>query len=213
MFFEQMHPGWQQLLPEARLTLQAIEQLLPAEVLPPRDLVMRAFGFDPEIIKVVILGQDPYPSPGDAVGLAFAMPVGQQLPRSLKNIVRELEQDLSIRVSDQIDLARWQEQGVMLLNSSLTTSAHQAAAHSKLGWQSFTLSALQQLALEMPYVILAWGNHAKALAAQVGGAARVLESAHPSPLSANSGFFGSKPFSRANSALIELGLEPIDWSL
>jgi len=93
MFFEQMHPGWQQLLPEARLTLQAIEQLLPAEVLPPRDLVMRAFGFDPEIIKVVILGQDPYPSPGDAVGLAFAMPVGQQLPRSLKNIVRELEQD------------------------------------------------------------------------------------------------------------------------
>jgi uracil-DNA glycosylase len=101
----------------------------------------------------------------------------------------------------------------MLLNSSLTTLPYQAAAHSKLGWQEFTLKAIQTLAMTQPLVLLAWGNQAKDIADQVTGNVRVIESAHPSPLSASRGFFGSKPFSRANQALIELGLEPIDWSL
>jgi len=213
MFFEQMHPGWQRLLPETKATLARIEQTLPEQILPPKDMVMRAFSSAPAEIKVVLLGQDPYPTPGDAVGLAFAKPVGQKLPRSLMNIVKELEDDLGKTVSAEIDLSGWQSRGVMLLNSSLTTLPYQAAAHSKIGWQEFTLQAIQALAITQPLVLLAWGNHAKDIADQVIGNVRVIESAHPSPLSASRGFFGSKPFSRANQALIELGLEPIDWSL
>lgn len=212
MFFEQMHPAWQQLLPEAKALLENIEAQLPETVLPPKNLVMRAFATDPKQIKVVLLGQDPYPTPGDAVGLAFAMPVGQKLPRSLKNIIKELEDDSGIAVSEQVDLALWQEKSVMLLNSSLTTVPNSAGAHSKLGWQDFTLEVIRALAKQQPLVIMAWGNHAKLIANQVQNAV-VIESAHPSPLSASSGFFGSKPFSRVNKALLELGLEPIDWKL
>lgn len=181
--------------------------------LPTDELVMRAFSSDPKQIKVVLLGQDPYPTPGDAIGLAFAISRGQKQPRSLVNIRTELVSDLGIEISEQLDLSQWQERGVMLLNTSLTTQAHKPGSHSKLGWQEFTKAALLALASAQSFVILAWGNHAKELANSIKGNVIVIESAHPSPLSASRGFLGSKPFSRANAALESLGLPSVDWSL
>ncbi len=214
MFFEQMHPLWQSYLADQRELLDLIEkQVLPStELVPPASLVMQVFRADPKSVRAVIVGQDPYPNPGDAIGLAFAVPAGQKRPQSLKNVFQELSDDLGIPVSPEANLLTWADRGVLLLNTSLTTLPHQPGAHSKLGWHEFTLAALEQLASKQPLVVLAWGNHAKLVVKNLPEA-KVIESAHPSPLSASRGFFGSRPFSRANQALIELGLEPIDWSL
>lgn len=214
MFFEQMHPDWQGLLADQRALLDELEKQLVQTpgFIPSAELVMRAFEQPPKQIKVVILGQDPYPNPRHAIGLAFAVPAGRQKPQSLKNILRELADDLKFPISEQANLAEWADRGVLLLNTSLTTMEHKPAAHARLGWGSFTENALRKLAERQPLVLLAWGNHAKTIAGKLKVAA-VIESAHPSPLSANRGFFRSKPFSRANAALIELGLEPIDWKL
>ncbi|NBQ92558.1 MAG: uracil-DNA glycosylase [Micrococcales bacterium] len=212
MFFEQMHSGWQALLAEQKAVLETLEPLVEGS-LPPKDLVMRAFKADPRTVRVVILGQDPYPTPGDAIGLAFAVSKTNALPRSLKNIIAELESDLGMTVSKYPDLSQWENRGVMLLNSSLTTIPHGPGSHSKLGWQQFTFLALERLAGLHPYVVLAWGNHAQKIAGGLPKEVLVISSAHPSPLSASRGFFGSKPFSKANAALGELGQEPIDWSL
>jgi len=212
MFFEQMHPGWQALLADQRAVLEKLE-LLTVDSIPNPDLVMRAFKQGPKNIRVVILGQDPYPTPGDAIGLAFAVSRTNKLPRSLVNIIKELAADLEVKVSQNPDLSIWENRGVLLLNSSLTTTANSAGAHSKLGWQQFTLLALQRLAELQPYVVLAWGNHAQVVASNLPSQVVVIRSAHPSPLSASRGFFGSKPFSQANEALLSLGLDPIDWSL
>jgi len=213
MFFKQMHPTWQNWLVASEPELLAIEQkvLGSGDSLPPKELVMRAFQADPQNIKVVLLGQDPYPTPGDGIGLAFAVNAETKTPRSLKNIMTELASD-GFR-ADSADLAQWSNKGVLLLNTSLTTAPGKAGSHSKLGWNAFTLEALKVLALQQDYVLLAWGNHAKQVSKSLPSNIRVVDSAHPSPLSANRGFFGSKPFSRANQALIALGLEPIDWSL
>ena len=212
MFFESMHPTWRTWLAELEPELRRLEQLTAGSV-PPKDQVMRAFATDPTKTKVVLLGQDPYPTPGDAVGLAFAVSEGTRPPRSLVNIYKELESDLGIEVSAEPDIAVWQDRGVMLLNTSLTTLARDPLSHSKLGWQYFTKRALDELANRQPLVIMAWGNHAKEVAKSVQGQVLIIESAHPSPLSASRGFFGSMPFSRANEALVSSGLQEIDWSL
>jgi uracil-DNA glycosylase len=218
MFFEQMHPTWQLWLSEQKAVLEAIETKVLAEesLMPPIHKVMRAFQDDPKHIKVVLLGQDPYPTPGDAIGLAFAMDKGKTIPRSLRNIARELESDVGVMPRDpqHLDLENWSQQGVLLLNSVLTTTANEAGAHSKLGWEQFTVAALKALAAKQKIVLIAWGKPAQKLGYEISQEFDlvVIESAHPSPLSASRGFFGSKPFSRTNQALRALGLEHIDWS-
>lgn len=206
-----MHPEWQALIPESKLLLDQLEIELPNEYVPQSENVMRAFETSPQSTRVVIIGQDPYPTPGHAIGLSFAINRGVALPRSLNNMMNELRTDLSEdfeaeRLTANGDLARWADQGVMLLNRELTLPGHKL-------WQSFTDSALKALVkqLEGRLVVVLWGNHAAKAEPAVAGAV-VLRSAHPSPLSASRGFFGSKPYSRVNEALIGMCLSPIDWS-
>jgi uracil-DNA glycosylase len=219
MFFEAMHPTWQSWLAQHESTLSAIEQRVTKEgqVTPKLSRVMRAFEADPFKIKVVIVGQDPYPTEGDAIGLAFAMSPENKMPRSLANIIRELNDDLGLDIEGgKVDLSKWSNQGVFLLNSTLTTQIGKAGAHSNLGWDQFTFVALAELAKRNKLVLILWGSPAVSLGrelAKVSDNCILIESVHPSPLSAYRGFFGSKPFSRTNKELISLGLEPIDWSL
>jgi uracil-DNA glycosylase len=219
MFFEAMHPNWQQWLSGHKSVLDAIEKKVLAEtdVTPNLGQVMRAFEIDPASIKVVILGQDPYPTEGDAIGLAFAMDSDSKTPRSLVNIVKELTDDLGLDIKTQADLSSWTNQGVFLLNRTLTTQVGKAGAHSKLGWDEFTFLALCELAKRNKLVFILWGKDASDLGRRVaqeeGNGSVLIESPHPSPLSAYRGFFGSKPFSKTNEHLVALGLEPIDWSV
>lgn len=222
MFFQAMHPTWQNWLAQYEPMLAQIEAqvLQEKDVVPELPLVMRAFETDPMKIKVVLIGQDPYPTRGDAIGLAFAIHKSRQIPRSLVNIAKELKSDLpQVEVNtDSPDLSNWSQQGVLLLNTALTTLEGQAGAHSKLGWEEFTYSALSELRLRNKLVLVLWGKSAITLGRKLAsnsreGQIQLIESVHPSPLSAFRGFFGSKPFSRANGALLAMGLEPIDWSL
>ena len=217
-----MHPTWQIWLAQYEPMLAQIEAqvLQEKDVVPELPLVMRAFETDPMKIKVVLIGQDPYPTRGDAVGLAFAIHKSRQIPRSLVNIAKELKSDLpQVEVNtDSPDLSNWSQQGVLLLNTALTTLEGQAGAHSKLGWEQFTYAALSELRLRNKLVLVLWGKSAITLGRKLAsnsreGQIQLIESVHPSPLSAFRGFFGSKPFSRANGALLAMGLEPIDWSL
>ena len=164
--------------------------------------------------RVVILGQDPYHGPGQAHGLCFSVPQGVSLPPSLKNIYKELFQDVGLmRYSG--DLSDWVRQGVLLLNTSLTVRAGEAGSHAVLGWPIFTKSVLKVLnARESPIVFLLWGNHAQQFASLIDERKHhVIKSAHPSPLSANrGGWFGSKPFSQTNDFLVSQGIEPIRWA-
>ncbi len=217
-----MHPTWQNWLAQYEPMLAQIEArvLEEKDVVPELPLVMRAFETDPMKIKVVLIGQDPYPTRGDAVGLAFAIHKTRQIPRSLVNIAKELKSDLpQVAVNtDSPDLSNWSKQGVLLLNTALTTLAGQAGAHSKLGWEQFTYAALSELRLRNKLVLILWGKSAITLGRKLAsnsreGQIQLIESVHPSPLSAFRGFFGSKPFSRANGALLAMGLEPVDWSL
>jgi len=217
MFFEQMHPTWRQWLATEQELLESIEtKVLDSDIVPPATVVMRAFASDPQGIKVVLIGQDPYPTPGDAIGLAFAVSPETKTPRSLKNIVTELESDIGIgTVANPMapDLSRWADQGVLLLNRGLTTLPGVSGAHlgTAIGWDEFTLKAVKALVERQPVVLMLWGNTAKAIKSQLGDV-EFVESAHPSPLSARNGFFGSKVFSAVNQKLSGLGLEPIDWS-
>lgn len=217
MFFEQMHPSWQLALPEARAILDSIEAKLgqaTSEFVPPISLVMRAFEQPLDEIRVLIVGQDPYPTAGHAIGLSFAVNTDvKPLPRSLKNILIELKDDLGKSVSAEGDLSRWSKQGVLLLNRHLTTDLAEAGAHGEIGWAAFTDKVIQVLnrKLGRKMVSILWGNQAQQLAPALCDCS-VLSSAHPSPLSARRGFFGSKPFSKTNEALIAVGEQPIDWS-
>jgi uracil-DNA glycosylase len=217
MFFEQMHPSWQLALPEARDILDSIEAKLgqaTSEFVPPISLVMRAFEQPLDEIRVLIVGQDPYPTAGHAIGLSFAVNTDvKPLPRSLKNILIELKEDLGKTVSAEGDLSRWSKQGVLLLNRHLTTDLAEAGAHGEIGWAAFTDKVIQVLnrKLGRKMVAILWGNQAQQLAPALCDCS-VLSSAHPSPLSARRGFFGSKPFSKTNEALIAVGEQPIDWS-
>jgi uracil-DNA glycosylase len=215
MFFEQMHSSWQRALADARPLIDRIEvDLRPvfSKIAPPAQLVCRAFELPLEDVRVLLIGQDPYPTPGDAVGLSFAVAPNRALPRSLRNMMTELNDDIG-SVTTGGDLTRWQEQGVLLLNRHLTTNLGQPGSHIGIGWQEFTDAAVRALARHhgSGLVALLWGNQARACAELLEGA-QVIESVHPSPLSAHRGFFGSRPYSRVNSALVMAGREPIDWS-
>lgn len=216
MFFEQMHPTWQAALAGQRELLAEIEAKVStdAAVAPALPMVMRAFEQSVDSVRVLIVGQDPYPTPGHAIGLSFAVsPEVSPLPRSLQNMMRELRDDLGRDVSNGGDLQHWASQGVMLLNRHLTTSSGQSAAHFDAGWSRFTDAAISVLnrARGRKLVAILWGNEAISLQRLLPDV-QVISSAHPSPLSARKGFFGSKPFSRANEALGFVGEEKIDWS-
>lgn len=212
-----MHPTWRKWLATEQELLESIEtKVMGSDIVPPATAVMRAFASDPQGVKVVLVGQDPYPTPGDAIGLAFAVSPETKTPRSLKNIVTELESDIGAgTVANPMspDLTRWADQGVLLLNRGLTTLPDVSGAHlgSAIGWEEFTLKAVKAIVERQSVVLMLWGNTAKAIKSQLGDI-EFVESAHPSPLSARNGFFGSKVFSAANNKLSDLGLEPIDWS-
>jgi uracil-DNA glycosylase len=187
-------------------------------IYPPRGMRLRALKLTPlDEVKVVILGQDPYHGPGQAHGLCFSVPDGVQVPPSLLNIYKELESDLGIARRPSGNLERWARQGVLLLNNSLTVEAGKAGSHAGKGWDAITDAAVAAVAgREVPSVFILWGSHARKKAANVpqlanGGSHLILASAHPSPLSAHAGFFGSRPFSKANAFLEVNGRGPIDW--
>lgn len=212
MFFEAMHPSWQELLRDQIEVLHLIEQDLTKalEITPEKRLVMRAFELPVDQVRVLFFGQDPYPTRGVATGLAFEVQ-SEKKPQSLKNLMLELVADVKPSSSEG-NLARWQAQGVMLLNAALTTEIGKPGSHDNL-WRTFIETAIERLdgARKGKLVIVAMGNFAKRLASSTNQAV-VIESVHPSPLSASRGFFGSKIFSRTNEALVSLELEPIDWS-
>ena len=188
-------------------------------VYPPRGCRLKALELTAlEEVKVVILGQDPYHGPGQAMGLCFAVPEGVRVPPSLANIYKELEADLGIPRPAHGDLSKWGRQGVLLLNNTLTVEAGQAGSHAGRGWDAVTDACVAAVAArEEPSVFILWGSHAQAKAKRIDGLRsgrhHVIESPHPSPLSAHRGFFGSRPFSRSNSFLETKGRGAIDWTL
>lgn len=213
-------PDWAEALSPAQERIDALGQFLRAEVaagrgyLPAADRVLAAFSRPLSEVRVLILGQDPYPTPGHPIGLSFA--VDRQvrpLPRSLQNIFRELESDLGIPPSTHGDLTSWQDQGVLLLNRVLTVSPGAPASHRRRGWEEVTELAIRALvARGGPLVAILWGRDAQQVVPLLGEVP-YLASAHPSPLSASRGFFGSAPFSRANELLVAQGAEPVDWRI
>jgi len=194
------------------------EEANGATIYPPRGQRLRALELTPlEAVKVVILGQDPYHGPGQAHGLCFSVPEGVQVPPSLVNIYKELESDLGVPRRPDGNLERWARQGVLLLNNALTVEAGRAGSHAGKGWEAITDAAVAAVARrDEPSVFILWGNHARNKAAKLpdlgpGTRHLVLTSPHPSPLSAHSGFFGSKPFSQANAFLEAQGRGAIEW--
>lgn len=213
-------PGWARALAPVAPDIAALGERLRAEVgagrhyLPDGDLVLRAFQRPLAEVKVLIVGQDPYPTPGHPIGLSFAVERHvRPLPRSLGNIYQELESDLGISRAPHGDLSAWSDQGVMLLNRVLTVQPGAAASHRGWGWERVTEHAIRTLvARDQPLVAILWGKDAGGLRPLLG-ATPIVESAHPSPLSARRGFFGSRPFSRANDLLVEQGADPVDWRI
>lgn len=186
------------------------------DVYPPHDEVFAALHLTPFAdVKVVILGQDPYHGPGQAHGLCFSVNPGVRIPPSLVNIFKELDADLGIPPAPSGDLRPWARQGVLLLNTTMTVRAHQAASHQGKGWETFTDEVIRAVgARDERVVFVLWGSHARKKKALVDRSRHtIIESPHPSPLSAHRGFFGSRPFSAANAALEAAGRTPIDWRL
>lgn len=216
--FGELDPGWARALEPVADEITRLEELLELEAasgagfLPAREQVLRAFERPLDDVRVLIVGQDPYPTPGHAIGLSFATDEHvRPLPRSLANIYRELRDDLGIEPAAGGDLSRWSDQGVLLLNRVLTVAPGAAGSHRNLGWQAVTDAAIEALvARDKPLVAILWGKDAQALAPLLRETPRV-ESPHPSPLSASRGFFGSRPFSRVNDLLREQGGDPVDW--
>ena len=213
-------PGWARALAPVGPRIAELGDFLRAETaaghgyLPSGDHVLRAFGAPLEDVRVLIVGQDPYPTPGHPIGLSFAVdPDVRPVPRSLANIYRELADDLGTTPPGHGDLTRWSANGVMLLNRVLTVRPGAPASHRGKGWETVTDHAIRTLvARDRPLVAILWGRDAQGLRPLLGDTP-VIESAHPSPLSASRGFFGSRPFSRANAMLVAQGGEPVDWSL
>lgn len=213
-------PGWAEALRPVAAQITAMGDFLRAELaagrgyLPAGDKVLRAFTIPLDRVRVLVVGQDPYPTPGHPIGLSFAVaPDVRPLPGSLRNIYRELVDDLGVPPPSTGDLTPWAEQGVMLLNRCLTVRPGAANSHQGKGWEAVTDRAIEVLAARGgPLVAILWGRNARDLAPRLGPVPRV-ESAHPSPLSARSGFFGSRPFSRTNELLARQGADPIDWRL
>jgi uracil-DNA glycosylase len=213
-------PAWVDALAPVADRLAAMDAFLAAETeagrgyLPDEANVLRAFGYPLADVRVLIVGQDPYPTPGHPIGLSFAVERHvQPLPRSLQNIYRELRSDLGIETPDHGDLTGWAEHGVMLLNRVLTVQPGHPGSHRGRGWEQVTELAIRTLvARQEPLVAILWGKDAESLRPLLGPTP-VIASAHPSPLSASRGFFGSRPFSRANAVLESLGARSVDWSL
>jgi uracil-DNA glycosylase len=201
-------------------TITEMGEFLRAEVaagrgyLPAGDRVLRAFSLPLPDVRVLVVGQDPYPTPGHPVGLSFSVaPDVRPVPRSLQNIYAELGSDLGLSTPGNGDLTPWFERGVMLLNRVLTVRPGASASHQGKGWETVTAQAISALVERGgPLVAILWGRQAQSLAPMLGDVPRI-ESAHPSPLSARSGFFGSRPFSRTNDLLAQQGAAPIDWRL
>ena len=191
------------------------EEYARTTVYPPKDQIFTAFKLTPpERVKAVILGQDPYHEPGQAHGLSFSVQKGVDIPPSLKNIYKELQDDLGIIPPDHGYLVRWAEQGVLMLNTILTVRAHEAMSHADKGWQIFTDAVMEKLdAMDRAMVFILWGKPAQKKEKLITNPKHlVLKSAHPSPLSSYRGFFGSRPFSATNDFLQKNGIAPIDWS-
>jgi len=217
---ELVDDGWAQALQPVSPQVAAMGDFLRTELaegrgyLPAGSNVLRAFTFPFDRVRVLIVGQDPYPTPGHAVGLSFSVaPDVRPLPRSLDNIFTEYTEDLGYQTPSTGDLTPWSRQGVLLLNRVLTVQPGLPASHRKKGWEAVTEQAIRALvARPEPLVAILWGRDASTLKPMLG-AVPTIESAHPSPLSASRGFFGSRPFSRANELLDGLGAEPVNWQL
>jgi uracil-DNA glycosylase len=213
---ELIDPGWAEALAPVADQVAAMGDFLRASgpYLPAGATVLRAFERPFADVRVLIVGQDPYPTPGHAIGLSFAVDRAvRPLPRSLQNIYRELHDDLGILPPEHGDLSAWADQGVMLLNRVLTVAPGSSGSHRGAGWEAITATAIHALAERGgPLVAILWGNDAIALEPMLGEVP-VVKSVHPSPLSASRGFFGSKPFSRANALLVAQGSTAVDWSV
>lgn len=215
-----MDAGWADALAPVAPDIAAIGERLRGEVaagrpyLPAGDRVLRAFQRPLADVRVLIVGQDPYPTPGHPIGLSFAVERDvRPLPRSLANIYQELEDDLGIARAPHGDLSAWSDQGVMLLNRVLTVAPGAAASHRGWGWEKVTAHAIRTLAArDAPLVAILWGRDAANLRPLLG-TTPIIESPHPSPLSAHRGFFGSKPFSKTNALLTQQGATSIDWTI
>lgn len=214
---------WAQALAPVEAQIAAMGDFLRAELaagrsyLPAGEHVLRAFARPLAEVRVLVVGQDPYPTPGHAVGLSFSVAPGvHPLPRSLVNIYRELVEDLGVPAPTDGDLTPWTEQGVLLLNRCLTVRPGEPASHRGKGWEAVTTLAIRALVARaeegQPMAAILWGRDAQSLGPHLGPIPRV-ESAHPSPLSASRGFFGSRPFSRVDALLVERGGAPVDWRL
>ena len=219
---ELVEAGWARALDPVADQIAAMGEFLREEIaagrryLPAGADVLRAFTFPFDAVRVLIVGQDPYPTPGHPVGLSFSVaPDVRPLPRSLANIFTEYSADLGHATPSSGDLTPWAQRGVMLLNRVLTVRPGTPASHRGKGWEAVTECAIRALAArDAPLVAILWGRDAATLTPMLtGGGCVCIESPHPSPLSANRGFFGSRPFSRANELLREMGAEPVDWTL
>jgi uracil-DNA glycosylase len=213
-------PAWAEALRPEAATIESLERFLTQESTSGRGFqpaaidVMRAFRLPLADVRVLILGQDPYPTPGHPIGLSFATDSQvRPIPRSLQNIYRELRDDVGVATPPQGDLSAWTRSGVMLLNRVLTVRPGEAGSHRRMGWERVTDLAVRTLAARgTPLVSILWGRDAAGVAPLLGSTP-TIESAHPSPLSAARGFFGSRPFSRANALLAAQGSPGVDWSL
>lgn len=219
-----LEPGWKQALHAEfdKPYMRALGDFLRSEkaagkiIYPPGPLIFNALNSTPlDRTKVVILGQDPYHGPGQAHGLAFSVQPGVAVPPSLQNIFKELKRDLNLPIPQHGYLQSWADQGVLLLNTSLTVEAGQAGSHAKKGWQPFTDKVIEVVSAHQPnLVFLLWGAHAQSKQPLIDATRHlVLRSAHPSPLSAHRGFLGNGHFSHCNRFLVQHGLQPIDWTL
>jgi len=215
---DRVHPSWREVFDSHADTVASVGERLDRDRtagihhLPDSASILRAFEQRLDSVRVVIVGQDPYPTPCHAVGLSFSVDREvRPLPRSLTNIYRELHDDLNIEPAAHGDLTCWAESGVLLLNRVLTVQSGRAGSDRGIGWEALTASALEALAHRGgPMVAILWGSDAQTAAALLGDVP-IIASAHPSPLSARKGFFGSRPFSRANELLVQQGGQPIDW--
>ena len=219
-----MEPGWKEVLEpefskvyfENAVTFIKVEKSQKKTIYPPGPLIFNAFDKTPfDKVKVVLLGQDPYHGPGQAHGLSFSVPAGIKPPPSLVNIFKELQSDIGMRIPAAGDLTRWAEQGVLLLNAVLTVRANEPASHAKIGWQDFTNAVISKISEEKEAIVfLLWGRYAQDKQALIDETKhKVLKAAHPSPFSADKGFFGCKHFSKTNEYLMKHSKEAIDWSL
>ncbi|MCX7981234.1 MAG: uracil-DNA glycosylase [Bacteroidia bacterium] len=215
-------PSWKALLEEEfhKPYFEALIAFIKDEVrkgktlYPPGPMIFRAFDLCPvDKVKVVLLGQDPYHGPGQAHGLCFSVPKGVPPPPSLQNIFKEIQSDLGFPPPPHGDLTGWAKQGVLLLNAILTVEAHRPASHQNKGWELFTDRVIQIVSQVRPHVVfLLWGSYARSKKPLIDSTRHlILEAAHPSPYSADKGFFGCRHFSQANAFLIQHGIEPIDW--